>query len=145
MNERVCICADPENCQEPIPGYICQAGRASDLNRRKSSEEKLAQADEREQFEKWARGHGYSQSDLAYTPEDGYTDNDVHSHWEGWQARADIAAERQRRLAEFVKWVRGICEEAQSGFALSPPDELLRGIHKVAMEVIAEYDEQSDE
>lgn len=24
---RYCICADPENCTEPVPGRICRAGK----------------------------------------------------------------------------------------------------------------------
>lgn len=26
MSKRICYCADPENCRQPVPGYICKAG-----------------------------------------------------------------------------------------------------------------------
>lgn len=28
---RYCICADPENCKETIPGYVCRKGMAPSL------------------------------------------------------------------------------------------------------------------
>jgi hypothetical protein len=55
-----------------------------------------APIDEQAMFESWCLSNGWLRINLERNPATGYVDRDIDDMWDGWNARAHIAASAQR-------------------------------------------------